>query len=94
MDEAGAGFGGLCCICCDSCLQPYCNTKAYGGGVCCGGRGCCPNCGGFNDEDKWDADDRKRKAGEAKTTTQPEASPGMTTANRVASGTASNPAIS
>ncbi|KAJ6554406.1 hypothetical protein B0H19DRAFT_1153447 [Mycena capillaripes] len=56
--EADADATGCCAICCFSAFEPWCNTKAYGGG---GGNrlaGCCGSCcnKSFNEDstDKWD----------------------------------------
>ncbi|KIO22422.1 hypothetical protein M407DRAFT_245187 [Tulasnella calospora MUT 4182] len=69
LDDICAGLCGFCVICCSSALESWCMFKRYGSDGCgccgcrCGGsRGCCPSCGGFDDEDAWDKEDRERAA--------------------------------
>ncbi|EIW79929.1 hypothetical protein CONPUDRAFT_83161 [Coniophora puteana RWD-64-598 SS2] len=43
--EVDAGICGCCCICCESALWTWCNTKAFGSNdLCDGQRGWCTSC--------------------------------------------------
>ncbi|KAF8196294.1 hypothetical protein K438DRAFT_1760458 [Mycena galopus ATCC 62051] len=67
--EADAGCCGCCAICIYSALEPWCNTKAFGGGDSNHQAGCCGWCcnKSFNEDsmDKWD------KAPQKENTQQP-----------------------
>ncbi|KAJ7836682.1 hypothetical protein B0H14DRAFT_3460578 [Mycena olivaceomarginata] len=68
--DAGAGCCGICSIFVFSALEPWCNTKAFGGGGSNRLAGCCGSCcnKSFNEDsiDKWD-----KGALQPETSTQP-----------------------
>jgi len=55
-DEAAAGSGAFCLICCEATLFNYCMTVSYGSGSSSGQAGCCGKCcrDSFNEDPFFD----------------------------------------